>query len=259
MNMGHLQLQLACSVELHNAHLISDLEQLVVLCLPAQFPHLSNVCVHSLVKWFYPWHFMHLVGSCLAFPVWHHLLHMFRPLVIALFAALAELNASIRCADVWFGDLLLVGFAHLMVDMVSGLILLNSHISVRWFSSPGSMASGMLNAMILNILALNLIFGPLLSHIFFWFLGFAIQAEALSVVISIVIPPLLVVVMDWILPKCMSNSESILLSSVLSCIVLKCEIFVSFIPSSKNCQAFIPSFAASFGLTCGGGLIRVDA
>ena len=37
-----------------------------------------------------------------------------------------------------------------------------------------------------------------------------------------------------------------------------CENFVFIIPSNRNCLALMPSFATTLGLTCGGGLVRVD-
>ena len=38
----------------------------------------------------------------------------------------------------------------------------------------------------------------------------------------------------------------------------RCEILDFLKPAKVNCLAFIPSLAASFGLACGGGLIRAN-
>ena len=49
---------------------------------------------------------------------------------MALLAAFALLTVSSKCAVLWLGDLLYIGFAHFIVMTVSGCRLLALHISV---------------------------------------------------------------------------------------------------------------------------------
>ena len=175
--------------------------------------------MHSLAKWFHPWHFMHLGGSLFTFLMWHCLLHILRPFVIALFAESALLIVRMTCAISWLGDLLFIDFAHLMLLMVFGSKSLALHISSLCSSSLVSVASGTLNAMMLNVHAQNLDPLPIFSHIFVWLSVFACHTVASLVFISIVVPPFFVLVMDHIRPEGSSNSESILFSLVLSWIL----------------------------------------
>ena len=89
------------------------------------------------------------MGSLLVLSTWHFLLQIKRPLVMALFAALALLKASSRCAVLLLGDLLLTALAHFTDVIMLGSRLLASQISRRWLSSSGLMSVGTLKAMTL--------------------------------------------------------------------------------------------------------------
>ena len=129
MKVGHALLQLAWSLVLHNTHALLFARQLLVLWGLAQLPHMSFSSAQSLAKWFQPWHLRHLVGSLWDLSTWHFLLHIERPFVIALFAVLASLSVSIRCAVLWSGVLLPMALAYLTEVMVFGSKLLASQIS----------------------------------------------------------------------------------------------------------------------------------
>ena len=129
MKVGHALLQLVWSLVLHNTHTLSFAKQLLVLWGLAQLPHMSFSLAQSLAKWFQPWHLRHLVGSLQDLSTWHFLLHIERPFVIALFAALVSLSVSIRCAVLWSGVLLPTALAHLAGVMVFGSKSLASQIS----------------------------------------------------------------------------------------------------------------------------------
>ena len=153
---------------------------------------------------------------------------------------------SIQCAVIWFGDLLSINFAHFMEVMVFGSRSFDLQISIQWSSLLVSIASGTLNAIMLKVLAWNLVLGPIFSHIFFWFSVFAVHVVAFSVVNSIVVLLFLVLMMDQILPDGSSSFVRILLSSDLSCRLLRCESFESFIPFNKKLSGFDSFFCSQF-------------
>ena len=135
--------------------------------------------------------------------------------------------------------------------MFVGSRLLASHIS-SWCSSwLGPMVSGMLKAMMLYICGQNWVFGPSNSQILCWLSVFAVRVAAASVSILIVVPPLLVLVREWILPSDRPVLVNILFSSVLSCNVWRWERLDLLMPSMWYC------LSAIFGLACGGGLIML--
>jgi len=143
--------------------------------------------------------------------------------------------------------------------MVSGPRSLASAISSRWSLLVGSMASGTLNTMMLNILDRNCVFAPNASHNLFWLLVSDIHVAASSESISTMVPPLFTLVIDRTLPVARPNSDISLLISALSWSVSRWENFEFFSPSMRNCLALMPSLAAIRGLACAGGLISADA
>ena len=98
------------------------------------------------------------------------------------------------------GDLLSTGLAHFAAVMVELSRLFASQISSRWSESFGFMASGTLKAMMLYDLFRNSAFDPILSHIFLWLSWFDSQVAVSSFSASMMMPPLLVLVTDRILP-----------------------------------------------------------
>ena len=163
--VGHVLLQLPWPSILQDTHFFSFVRQLFVLWGPAQLPHVSFSSGQSFARWFQPWHFRHRRGSLFVLSTWHLLLHIERPLVIALLAASALLKVRKRWAVFWLGDLLSIGLAHFADVMVEPSRLLASHIYRRWFASSGFRARGTLNAIILNDLFRNSAFDPILSQI----------------------------------------------------------------------------------------------
>ena len=184
---------------------------------------------------------------------------MFDLFMIALFASFALLTTRIRCAVFWFGFLLSIDFAHLIILIPSGSMSLASHISMQWFSSLGSMASETLSAIMLKVLVWNWVFLPIFPQIFFWLSVFVVHVADASESILIVVFPFLVLVSDRIFPVLRPISYKILFSSALSFNVSRCANFDCLMPSIKNCLAFMPSLAAILGLACASGLISADA
>lgn len=141
---------------------------------------------------------------------------MYRPLVIALFAASALLNVRIRWAVLCVGALLCTGLTHLIAVIVSSSKLLASQTSCRCFWSSGLSPNGTLKAMRLWTLERNTTVGPILLHKFLRFSWFDIQVVAASESISTSTPPLWSLLIDLIFPLASPRFPRILLNSVFS-------------------------------------------